>query len=185
MNAWFFQNPAAVATLREEAASWLGTPFFEFSCAKGKGGGIDCIGLAEQLMIASGVCAAFHFPRTHAGYQCHGTRLEVLRWMRGHASSPDDPSVAARSRRLAEIFAEIALPRFTLAAPTRVLMPGDLLILRSGSQFHMPIILDGPRFIHCMRPAGVAYGSLHDSSFLRHLIAMFRARAKPLISHHG
>jgi cell wall-associated NlpC family hydrolase len=170
---WFFEDEQAVTLLRKEAASWMGTPFREFSSAKGRSGGVDCVGLAEALMVACGVIKPFTFPRIHADYQSHGTREKVLDYLRGKSKDSQSAQVAAR-------FAEITIPEFRDNLPSEILMPGDLLILRSGSLFHMPIVLEGRRFIHCLRPAGVTEGNIHDTSFSRHLVALFRARSEPL-----
>lgn len=178
--SWFFDDAAAVQRLCDAAAAWMETPFREFSRAPGRTGGVDCVGLCEELMKAAGVCE-FQFPREQSDYQGHAPG-KILRYLRGRV--PDDP----RAVLLAEIFAEIALPvpqgptqtrRQTLAwnPPKELFLPGDLLILKSDGLFHMPIMLGGRRFISAVYRVGVIDGDIHDPSYSRHFVALFRARS--------
>jgi cell wall-associated NlpC family hydrolase len=207
---FFFSNAAAVQRLRTEAASWIGTPFWPDAKAKGKGGGIDCVGLVEEVLGAAGVAGdrTFLFPRTSADFQSHRTELRILKMLRGQF--PDDPQSAA----LAAIFEELPLPEVDSDAPAAMLkyerprpmmrekmlqkaaksvenlsvdrlMPGDLLILRNAGEFHLPIVLEGRIFIHCSRPFGAQLGDIHDPTFSFHLDAHFRARALTSIASYG
>lgn len=168
---WFFEDAAAVQRLRNAAAEWNPTPFRPFSRAKGPGGGIDCVGFVEELMVAAGAVEPFAFPRTDADYQSNRTPLRILHYLRGEER--DDP----QSKRLAAIFAELRLPEEKDNLHPDIFMPGDLLVLRDGGQIHIPVMLRGRRFTHCARPEGVAEGNLHDTTFSKHLVAAFRARA--------
>ena len=181
----FFDDPEALQRLRDAAAIWDRTPFREHGRVKGLGGGIDCVGYVEELMIAAGVAERgdLSFARTDADYQSHRTWLRILDYLRGKVT--DDP----QSARLAAIFEEIMLPApqgpSTNGRPLRwenppleLFKPGDLLVLRDEGQIHLPVILRGRKFTHCMRPNGVDEGSIHDTSFSNHFIAMFRARAR-------
>jgi hypothetical protein len=185
----FFEDPSAVARLRAEAASWIGTPYYKFSCVKGRDGGVDCAGLLKPLYVAAGLAAHylaagfdFLFARSDADYQSHRTELRILQLLRGEVAS-DPQSIA-----LSELFAEIALPKDKAAlsnlAPERF-MPGDLLVLRSGGQFHLPVMLNGTRFIHCFRPYGVLEGDIHDPTYSKPLDAHFRPRALTSIASYG
>lgn len=172
---YLFDDAAAVQRLRTEAASWLGTPFWPKSKAKGPAGGIDCVGLVEEILGAAGVAGdrKFEFPRSTADYQSHRTELRVLKYLRGQIA--DDP----QSTALAAMFEELGLPAGNLCnLPADRFMPGDLIVLRQGGQFHIPIILEGREFIHCARPFGVAIGDIHDPTYSTHLDAHFRARAR-------
>jgi cell wall-associated NlpC family hydrolase len=176
---WYFENAAAVQRLRSAAAEWEGTPFRPFSRAKGEGGGIDCVGFCEEVFVAAGVVQPFSFPRTDADYQSHRTALRILDYLRGKVT--DDP----QSAQIGAIFAEIRLPQLADGGDATNLypglfMPGDLLVLRDEGQIHLPIVLRGRRFVHCMRPDGVSEGTIHDTTFSAHFVAMFRARATPL-----
>ena len=176
---WHFENPEHVEQLRAEAKSWLGTPFFPFSRAKGPGGGIDCVGLAEALMIASGVFAPneFRFPRRASDYQSNSTENKILEYLRGQIWR--DP----QSGRLAHIFSEIQLPESKSNIDQRLFMPGDILVMKrgrvaAGAMFHMPIVLGGLTFIDAHSRTGVSEGHLHDPTFSDHYEACFRARRR-------
>ena len=177
---WFFESAAAVQRLCEAAAIWRDTPFRADSRAPGRTGGVDCVGLCEELMKAAGVCE-FEFPREQSDYQGHAPG-KILRYLRGRVA--DDP----RSAHLARIFAEISLPapqgptltrRHTVPwnPPRELFVPGDLVICKSDGLFHMPIMLGGRQFISAVRDQGVIEGDIHDPSYSRHFVALFRARA--------
>jgi cell wall-associated NlpC family hydrolase len=166
-----FDNAEPRQLLCNAAAEWLHTPFRPFSRAKGIDGGIDCIGLVEEMMIAAGVVqhGDFAFDRASADYQSNRLELRVLKMLRG--AYPDDP----QSQRLSSIFTELRLPEDRENLHPAIFMPGDLLVLRQGGQFHMPIMLEGRRFVHCAQPMGVDYGDLHDTTYSQHIDAAFRA----------
>lgn len=176
---YFFKDAAAVQRLSSAAAEWLDTPFREHSRAPGRTGGVDCVGLCEELMKAAGVCE-FQFPREQSDYQGHAPG-KILRYLRGRIA--DDP----RSAELTEIFAEIPLPApqgpvlngkaLPWNPPKELFMPGDLVICKSDGLFHMPIMLGGRRFISAVFGQGVIEGDIHDTSYSRHFVALFRARA--------
>src|SRR4051812_44163016 len=123
---FFFSDAGAVQRLRNAAAEWHRTPFRPFSRAKGIDGGIDCIGLVEEMMIAAGVVQRgdFAFDRASADYQSNRLELRVLKMLRGEY--PDDP----QSQRLSSIFTELRLPNDRENLNPAIFMPGDLLVLR-------------------------------------------------------
>jgi hypothetical protein len=165
---WFFEDSAHCAALLAEAESWIGTPFMPFSKAKGKFGGIDCVGLAEEIMRNVGASPEFHFPRTSADYQGHAFGDRILEYFRGTGPDPQSALVAARVVELLVIDGE----------PVDDPMPGDLLVLRHGELFHLPIVIDSERhFVNALPRLGVVRGTLQDSTFKSHFIAMFRVRA--------
>lgn len=170
---WHFEDPAAVARLLAAAEAWelAGTPFREFSRAMG--GGIDCVGYAEELFIAAGAVKRgdFEFARTMADYQSHRLELRILRMLRGQVA--EDP----QSLRLGAIFAEIAVPENTTNIDPAYFLSGDLLVLRSGGEMHLPVMLIDRNMTHCARPLGVQISDIHDPTFSDHLDAIFRARA--------
>ncbi len=180
---WFFEDPAKVSILRSEAATWLGTPFRPFSRAKGKTGGVDCVGLGEALMSVTGVIGAneFMFPRKAADYQPHTAEMKILDYLRGQFKGPSGSD--QQSKRLARIFAEIELPEKSEPAghtniDPEIFLPGDIGILKRGGLFHVPIFIGGPHFINALPHSGVTEGTIHDTSFSNYLEALFRARAR-------
>jgi hypothetical protein len=178
---WFFEDAEAVQRLCAARAKWLGTAFAQNSKAPGHDGGIDCVGLLEEVLGRdAGVDRgeAFVFPRTSADYQSHRTELRVLKYLRGEYA--DDP----QSARLARIFAELRLPNERTNLHTALFLPGDLLVLRTkrevpghGTMFHLCIMTESPRFLHCAYPTGVQESNIHDPTFSKHIDAFFRARA--------
>ena len=168
---WFFSDPLAQERLITAAAEWDETPYRPFSRAKGPAGGVDCVGFAEEIFVACGAVEKFSFPRTDADYQSSRAELRVLRYLRGQVA--DDP----QSAYLASRFVELELPEGRINLHPALFMPGDLLVLRDGGQMHLPIMLRGRRFVHCMNPLGVQLGNIHDTTFSGHFDALFRARS--------
>jgi hypothetical protein len=174
---WFFQDADAVQALRIEAASWERTPFAQFSKAKGVDGGIDCAGFAEAVMAAAGI-GGFEIPRMANDYSRHVHNDRILDYLRGRHEDPQSALIAAR-------FAELAVVDND---PVEDLMPGDVLILKDGSNrtmlgvWHMPVMMTRRKFMHCAPRLGVCEGNIDDATYRRNFIAHFRARAIPLLS---
>jgi len=175
----YFDEPDKAAALYREARSWLGTPFREcyhdFSTdVKGVNGGIDCVGLVQEIMRRSAGVEKFLFKREAADYQVHQTGDKILDWMRGKI---DDP----QSKRLAEILVELPIPDEVTdpdaVTPRDFFKPGDICVLRHGSLFHMPIIFDDDlHFVNALPRMGVIEGTIQDSTYSIHLVAVFRLK---------
>jgi len=188
----YFDDYNAARALYDEAISWVGTPFREYyqqeleipnphlpkPDPKGSGGGIDCIGLVQEVYLRSGAAEKFIFERTSADYQSHQAGEKILDWIRGKA---DDP----QSKRLGEIFVELEIPEQAkdpdAETPRDFFKPGDILVLRHGSLFHMPVIIDDDlHFVNAVPRMGVIEGTIQDSTFSRHLVAAFRLKPRAL-----
>jgi cell wall-associated NlpC family hydrolase len=181
----YFDDEAKTEALAKEALSWLNTPFrpyFQIPQKEGepkqdtKGIGIDCVGLVQEVLARTGSMEDFLFPRTMADYQEHQMGDKILDWVRGNI---DDP----QSKRLKELFVELDIPAvFTdpdAESPMNFFKPGDVLVLKHGSLFHMPIIYDEYlHFVNAVPRMGVIEGTLQDSTFSIHLVAAFRLRPK-------
>jgi cell wall-associated NlpC family hydrolase len=202
----YFDNLAAAEKLRVEALSWAGTPFAQFYpqeweaakeagiaagmppeafTPKGPGGGIDCIGLTGKIFANCGATKDYIFPREPADYQTSLDGEKVLDWLRGKALDPLSPEIAA-------LFTELEIPEAVTdpkaATPRDVFKPGDLLVMRHGSLFHLPIIYDNDlHLVNCLPRLGVTYGTIQDSTFLVHhgpdgpsrrLVAVFRLKPR-------
>ena len=180
----FFDDPEKASALNTEARSWLGTPFREYyqqlfptgvkTDSKGIGGGIDCVGLVQEIMHRVGATESFVFAREAADYQSHQSGEKILDWFRGKI---DDP----QSRRLAEILIELEIPDAVTdpaaLTPRDFFKPGDICILRHGSLFHLPIIIDSDlHFVNALPRLGVIEGTIQDSTFSSHLVAVFRRK---------
>jgi cell wall-associated NlpC family hydrolase len=165
---YFFDDPDRVIALQLEAQSWIGTPFREYSKAKGKAGGVDCVNLCECLLTAVGVGGAkrFSFPATPMDYSQHCDRSVILEFLRGEAKD-------RQSKRLAKIFVELLPPVLAIT-----IMPGDLLAFKIGrAVHHVAVALDERRFIHTFRGIGTITSDITDSTFEKRLHTVFRARA--------
>jgi cell wall-associated NlpC family hydrolase len=176
----YFDDYHAAQKLRKEAESWIGTPFREYyqqdveegADVKGMGGGIDCIGLVQEVMARIGASDKFVFKRTPADYQSHQLGDKILDWLRGNV---DDP----QSKTLAAILTELEIPKDYKAHPREFFKPGDILVLRRGPLFHMPVIYDDElHFVNSIPRRGVVEGTIQDTNFIQHLVAVFRMKPK-------
>jgi cell wall-associated NlpC family hydrolase len=143
---------------------------------KGGGGGIDCIGLVQEIFYRIGAADKFMFARVPADYQMHQTGDKILDWMRGKV---DDP----QSKKLAAILTELEIPQAAkdphAETPRDFFKPGDILVLRHASLFHMPVIIDDClTFVNAIPRLGVIEGTIQDSTFSIHLVAVFRLKPK-------
>jgi hypothetical protein len=190
----YFDDEAAATKLREEALSWIDTPFREYYQqelerisketgqtfdVKGMGGGIDCIGLLQEVFARTGASDKFVFPRSPADYQSHQTGDKILDWFRGKV---DDP----QSWKLAEILTELELPagltNTDLVTPRDFFKTGDIVILRKWSLFHLPLIIDENfHFVNAIPRMGVIEGTIQDSTFRRYIVAVFRLKPNELV----
>lgn len=171
---WFFEDEGRVFLLRAEAYSWTGTPFAYFSRAKGVNGGIDCLGLIEEITAAVGL-ERFAFERTDADYSRHIHNDKILNNLRGLDDTEASATLKARWSELQVVDGEF----------TEAPMVGDLPIykdagVRGNGVFHMPIMITSSLFIHCAPRLGVIEGQIDDPTYANHLVAHFRARATPL-----
>lgn len=174
----FFGDPEAVARLLAAAEKSDGTPFRPFGRVIGKTGGIDCLGETEYLMTQSHLVGEheFSFPRTTADYQAHAIEEKMLSYFRGQSKDP-------QAALIVKIFAELTIPEFEDNPPDDLFMPGDIILGRQGAAdrpggiFHMMTMLRGYEFISAVPHIGVTRGHVHDTSFNKHFIAAFRARA--------
>jgi cell wall-associated NlpC family hydrolase len=180
----YFDDPRAAHKLREEALSWIGTPFREYyqqdvpegTDLKGMGGGIDCIGLVQEIMCRTGATDRFLFARAPSDYQSHQLGMKILDWMRGRA---DDP----QSKTLGEILLELEFPDTITdpraETPRDFFRPGDILVMQHGSLFHLPVIYDNDlHFVNAIPRLGVVEGTIQDSTYSKHLVAVFRLKPK-------
>jgi cell wall-associated NlpC family hydrolase len=180
----YFDDEEKAKALKAEARSWLGTPFREYYQQslsrkvdlKGIGGGIDCVGLVQEIMARVGASEDFIFPRDPGDYQSHQTGEKVLDWLRGKA---DD----SQSKRLGEILVELSVPDKVIdphaETPRDFFKPGDICVLKHGSLFHLPVIVDRDlHFVNALPRAGVIEGTIQDSTYSVHLVSVFRVRAK-------
>jgi cell wall-associated NlpC family hydrolase len=162
---WFFEYPGNVAVLRQEAESWIGTPFRPHSKAKGISGGVDCVGLCEGILCPVIGEDSFSFPRTPMDYSMHNDSSVLLDYLRGKVASD------AESDRLRAIFAEIP--------NGETVMPGDLVAFKIGKcAHHLAVALSHRHIIHCFTGRSVDVANLQDSTFAKRIEAIFRTRVR-------
>jgi cell wall-associated NlpC family hydrolase len=172
---WFFSSAAAVQQLITECESWRRTPFRFGSRAKGIGGGTDCVGFCEAVMLAAGAVTQFNFPRGPEDNSRHVHNDKILNYLRGKI---DDPQSAYLASRFAELPFIPQPSAFNLS-----LMPGDLLILKTGrGLYHMPIMMSSTAFMQCAYPQGVTEGDITAPNYRAYLVTAFRARGVPSTS---
>lgn len=177
--SWFFSDSAAVQRLCKELESWRGTPFRFGSRAKGIVGGTDCVGFCEAVMKAAGAVEEFNFPRRPADMSRHVHNDRILNYLRGKSLS-ETGGLDPQSKVLAERFEELDVEAIVAPITSLQLMPGDLLILKTGvGLYHMPIMMSHTAFMQCAYPDGVSEGDITAPNYREHLVAAFRARAEP------
>jgi len=179
----YFDDPQEADKLRGEARSWIGTPFGECYQAeispdvKGAGGGIDCVGLVSEIFYRAGATGKWRFKRSPADYQAHQSGEKVLDYFRGKIL--DDP----QSQLLKDILIELDIPEAFFdgqsVSPRDFFKTGDILVLRHGNLFHLPVIYDEElHFVSALPRWGVTEGTLQDSSYSTHLVAAFRLKPR-------
>lgn len=182
----YFDDPRKAKKLRDEARSWIGTRFSQYYQTdelpegfpepdlKGPSGGIDCVGLNQEIFFRSGATEKFIFARVAADYQVNQSGDKILKWLRGEV---DDP----QSARLRAMFTELKIPDDVkdrdAETPRDFFKTGDLLVMQHGGLFHLPLIIDEDlHFVNAVPRAGVIDGTIQDSSYSIHLVAAFRLR---------
>jgi hypothetical protein len=190
--ASYFDDPEKARALNDEARSWIGTPFMQYYQQqieknrelypdvvfdpKGIGGGIDCIGLLQEIFLRIGASDKFIFKREPADYQSHQLGDKVLAWMRGTA---DDPQSALLAQLLVELVIPDAVTDPDAETPRDFFKPGDICVMQHWSLFHCPVIIDDDLHIVSALPRlGVIEGTIQDSTYSQHLVAVFRLKPK-------
>lgn len=179
---WHFEDARHVELLVTEGQSWRGTPFAQNSRAKGEGGGIDCAGFCEVLMLASlAIAAPFDFPRTRADYEGHLHNDKILDYLRGRADDEQSQILAARFAELTNIDELIPVAAWPHGRVVHTgLIAGDLLIIEARhGVWHMPVMMSDRSFMHSAFPLGVSEGDVTQGDFRDRLRAVFRARTLP------
>lgn len=131
----YFNSDHKLETLDRQARSWLGTPFFPHSCAKGRDGGVDCVHLVQDILVACGAMERQVLPSFPMDWADHRSESVVL-------------GVFTRDAYFAEHFTALAVPEHY---PT----PGDILCFKMGAcVHHIGLMLPGGEFIHALKPEG-------------------------------
>lgn len=131
----YFNSDHKLERLDREARTWLGTPFFAHSCAKGRTGGVDCVHLVQDILVACGAMERQVLPSFPMDWADHRSESVVL-------------GVFTRDAYFAEHFEALPYPE----TPER---PGDILCFKVGAcVHHIGLMLPGGHFIHALKPEG-------------------------------
>jgi cell wall-associated NlpC family hydrolase len=144
MDRCFFDTPYNVIQLQAELESWIGTPFYRASRAKGKDGGVDCVHLVQEVYFSLGVIEdRYPMPQYSIDWANHQKKSMLKEYIRTfHAND------------------------FTLIED-RSIQPGDLLIInpRGRCAHHAGIVFDSGQFVHALKPSGVIKTQLEGSGY--------------------
>jgi cell wall-associated NlpC family hydrolase len=164
---YFFDKPECLGALREEAATWLGTPFRYGAAVKGAGGGADCCRMTYAIFVAIGALTPGKvFPSPPADYTLH------------HDGSPIDDFFKTE---LAAEFERFSYGAATADGEPPEIRAGDLLGFVIGRNIHhLALAIDGERMLQCVKPHGARLVSLQDTTFMKRLAVIYRRRAENL-----
>lgn len=142
-------TPERVVALREEAATWLGTPFAPNSSSKGRG--VSCQKLAGCLYAACG----FDLPEI-----------------------PDASISQARFSRVSLVEPWFdSRPEFERIDAYSVIEAGDVLGFRIGDiVHHLGIAIDHSLFIHTIEGVGTTIAQIEDSTWRSRLVCIWRPK---------
>ena len=145
----YFEQPDAAAKLREEVATWIGTPFVPFNNAKQVG--VDCVQLAAQLMVACGVIEGYDFGRYSLDFAAHTGRELITEWLGANS----------RFLWLGKVTPQV----------------GDVVVFSVGRAIgHVGVMVDGSDFVHSIQGRTVRVSQLDDSTWGTRVAGFWRAR---------
>lgn len=139
--------------LLSAARGWLGTPFRQRSCVKGKGGGVDCVCFVSCVFVEVGAIDAPIIPPAYQiNHATHSDESLLLDWFRS-------PEVLRRVRRLDEEEAPV---------------PGDLVFIKTARGVHHLGMQIGGSVFHVLIPGGVVETSTSTPGFRESVVARYR-----------
>lgn len=132
-------TPAEAVFLREEAASWLDTPFSPRQCVKGAA--VDCVQFPVALLNACGAGFPSEFPGYTVDRSKHCADSLILQWIK---------SLGALAKPI----------------PVDEAWIGDVCVFTLNLCVdHCGILMDDDRFFHAVWPVGVTTGHLCDPTW--------------------
>lgn len=151
----FFDDDQNFARLLAELQSWVGTPFVHQSCIKG--GGVDCVRFANQVLVNIGAITSAKFPAQYV-YRGGGAPMRDIM-----------EAVIAGVPELELVF---HAEKMTVAPDIR---RGDMLMISTGNAMHhLAIVGQPPQLWHCLHK--VSLGNIADPEVLRRLWAIYRVK---------
>ena len=132
----FFDTSERIASLQQELESWIGTPFFKASRAKGRNGGVDCVHLLQEVYLNCGV-------------------IELRHPMPNY---PLDWAIHNKRSLLKEFILSFHYDEFEQIPDGARKLPGDMLLInpRGNCIHHGGIMIDEDSFVHAVIKHGVA-----------------------------
>jgi cell wall-associated NlpC family hydrolase len=151
----YFDKAERLTALRDEAESWLGTPFRAYACVKGEQGGTDCVRLAYGVLSAIGVIPqGKEFPTYSMDFTLHSKHSPIIDFI--------DTELTAYFEKL---------------PPETIIKPGDLLGFKIGKAVHhLSIVVDQEVMLQSVKPIGTRLVSLGDTTFMKRLAVIYRAK---------
>ncbi|MDR1282276.1 MAG: hypothetical protein LBK99_15855 [Opitutaceae bacterium] len=151
----YFCRKERQETLEAAADAWAGTPFMPHNATRGPQGGVDCVHLAHELMVAAGAMQRATLPAGYAiDHARHSTETMLLRWIL------DCPQLAGR---------------VAMVPPHGRILPGDLYGLRSGRvDHHLAIALRDGHIAHAVAGRGVLIHGASDRKFQERILYLLR-----------
>ena len=158
----YFNSDHRIEALTRAARSWVGTPFFAHSCARGPDGGVDCVHLVQDILVTCGAMERQtlpKFPMDWADHRCESAVLGVF---------TSDPYFV-------EHFEALPYPE----SPER---PGDILCFKHGAcVHHIGLMLTAGHFIHALKPEGATIlpldVALNGQRLLGKIVRLYRPTA--------
>jgi cell wall-associated NlpC family hydrolase len=151
--------------LIKEAQSWRRTPFRPHCQIKGVG--CDCVGFPHALLQSLGAIQPITFPSYALDEGSHSNESKLERVLVEAGCFKDVWHCSYRPSPISH------LPSSLPDLPP--LMHGDLLGFHLGrSVHHIGVLLVAPHFIHSLQNYGVVESTLHDPTYRRVLVSVWR-----------
>jgi hypothetical protein len=153
----FYSTPERKAALSTQARLWIGTPFRAGSAVLGRFGGVDCVGLAHEIHVATGACKP------------HAIERNILDWHLHHVESP----IIAFFRQ------EEVRGRLRHVHREDPPMHGDIVVIRVGANegYHVGTFLDdqlGRHLLHVPIGLTVQRWSIGVPPLAGHIASIWR-----------
>ena len=156
----YFDDPAAVAVLRDSVERWVDTPFRPHCAVPGRFGGVDCVRLVGELMAECGVIPPVNpdeLPHYDLDWSAHNDNSPLEEWIE-------------------EFLDRIGLEHERIDGPVSEGKPGDVLVFSPGrSVYHLGVLLERGAFVHVLRKGWVTIDDTTRGRFGRYYKYSLRA----------
>lgn len=144
MGRWAFDDIERLVLLSDVVGEWMGTPFRRGSCAKGEGGGVDCVHFVQEVYWdLNCISGRYPMPRYSIDWHHHKDHSLLMEFLEKHHG---------------EDFEEVETD------PSQ-LMLGDLLLFNPGGRCinHAGIVHKDGWFSHAIRPKNGSQGGVIET----------------------